>query len=569
MITGSRRISDVVAALVGLTFFSLTVGLEKLNPRNIGWLTFEDQQLHLLGWWFYASDQWRWPLGANPNWGWDGTNSIVYTDSWPGMALVFKSLDIAAINHGQYFGLGFLIGYLALFVGAQRLFRALGMALLPSLVSTGLLGTTSVFWWMQRWYPALTAGLPLLVWAIYLYVDDPRQKSPLWRRWSLLFVTAAATHAYLTLTIIPILGALLVRRLMHDRNSLLQSLTSLITVGSITATSMYVFGYFTLPSKWAQTGGYGWYSANVLGLLDFKEVSHFLPNLPSLPGQHEPTALGQGTVLLLIVLIIYRLRSRVPLGILNDVRKHAPLTIALLGLSALAVTNTVSIGSWSFHMPVPMRIEHGLSIFRSSARLIWPLVIAMSAWIIVMITRTLKHSTLYLFIALCFQLIDSGPELVALAQAPRSQSLDIVYDQNFWQRVPNRYTLIVSHPAQNAGVGWSECSLAAVRTGRAAQCGFFGRVQGLDVVNTNQDHTLLSAELDPKTIYWVSVSWLKAYKDQLLPVYQLAGDSVMSVRDEAALDQNAVIIFGGCSDNQLCSFLPASAISLRAFLLGL
>jgi len=203
MITGSRRISDIVAALVGLTFFSLTVGLEKLNPRNIGWLTFEDQQLHLLGWWFYASDQWRWPLGANPNWGWDGTNSIVYTDSWPGMALVFKSLDIAAVNHGQYFGLGFLIGYLALFVGAQRLFRSLGMALLPSLVSTGLLGTTSVFWWMQRWYPALTAGLPLLVWAIYLYVDDPRQKSSLWRRWSLLFVTAVATHAYLTLTIMP------------------------------------------------------------------------------------------------------------------------------------------------------------------------------------------------------------------------------------------------------------------------------------------------------------------------------------------------------------------------------
>lgn len=113
----SRFGGDLLAALAGFGFFSFSVGFEKLNPRNVAWLTFGDQQQHLLGWWFYSSDQWRWPLGANPRWGWEGTNSVVYTDSWPGMALIFKALNIDAVNHGQYFGLGFLFGAIALFVG--------------------------------------------------------------------------------------------------------------------------------------------------------------------------------------------------------------------------------------------------------------------------------------------------------------------------------------------------------------------------------------------------------------------------------------------------------------------
>jgi hypothetical protein len=62
----SRFGGDLLAALTGFAFFSFSVGLEKLNPRNVAWLKFGDQQQHLLGWWFYSSDQWRWPLGANP-----------------------------------------------------------------------------------------------------------------------------------------------------------------------------------------------------------------------------------------------------------------------------------------------------------------------------------------------------------------------------------------------------------------------------------------------------------------------------------------------------------------------
>jgi len=559
--------SDALAGILGFTFFSVTVGIEKLNPRNVAWLTHGDQQTMLLGWWFYASDQWRWPLGASPKLGWEGTNSIVYTDSWPGLAVIFKVLNIEAVNHGQYFGFGFLCGAMALFVGARRLFRSLGVAGASSFVATGLLASTSVFWWMHRWGPAISAGLPILVWALYFYVDDPRHRAPLWRRWLFLLISAAATNTYLTMLVIPILVAMLARRFMHDRRSWLRSLLDLMALGAITAVSMYVLGYFTLSSKWAQTGGYGWYSANILGLVDPKEASRFLPALPSVSGQHEPTALGLGTLLLLVVLVVHRLRSRTSLGLMISVKEHIPLVIVLVGLSVLAVTNTVSIGSWSYQVPIPVRLEHGLSIFRSSARMLWPTLIVMTAAIVAYSIRRLRYGVVLASLALTFQLLDATPQLQNVASAKNGTSVLIPYDTSFWGAVPARYGTIVSLPAQSLGFDWAPCTLAAVNTGRAAECGYFGRVQGLDAVNRARSSQVFDGALAPDVIYMVSRSWLVENKRELLKSFSKPEISAVAATDVDGFSPDTVFLFPGCPSRDACDFVGDHYRALDASLL--
>jgi len=552
----SRFGGDTLAMFAGFVFFSVTVGIEKLNPRNVAWLTFGDQQQHLLGWWFYASDQWRWPLGANPKWGWEGTNSIVYTDSWPGMALIFKALNIEAVNHGQYFGLGFLFGAIALFIGARRIFRSLGIALLPSLAASGLLGTTSVFWWMHRWYPALSAGLPILVWALFFYVDDPTRRAPLWRRWSLLLVVAAATHAYLTIVVVAILGALLIRRLIRDYRSWSRLVTSLVAIGTITGWSMYLLGYFTLPSKWAQTGGYGWYSANTLGLIDSKDASRFLPTLPSVSGQHEPTALGLGTLLLLTALIVHRLKSRASFGVLKSTKEHSPLIVVLLGLSILAVTNTVSIGSWSYRIPLPTRLEHGLSIFRSSARMLWPTLIVITVVAVVYSLRRLHYGALFVSVALVLQIFDSTPQIQTVASAEDGNSVSIVYDEAFWSAVPKKYTTIASLPAESLGRDWASCALAAVNSGRRAECGYFSRVQGLEGMSRLRKTQILTGALDPKVIYMISSSWLETEYDLLRTLRDRDLDAVATA-GIGGFSADTIFLFPKCDDERSCNFLDA------------
>jgi len=563
----SRFGGDLLAALAGFGFFSFSVGFEKLNPRNVAWLTFGDQQQHLLGWWFYSSDQWRWPLGANPRWGWEGTNSVVYTDSWPGMALIFKALNIDAVDHGQYFGLGFLFGAIALFVGAQRLFRSLGCAVLPSLAASGLLGTTSVFWWMQRWYPALSAGLPILVWALYFYVADRKQRAPLWRRWSLLLIVTVATHAYLTIAVIPILGAVFIRRLIHDQRTWGRLLTNFLVVGTCTAATMFVLGYFSLPSKWAQTGGYGWYSANLLGLLDSNSASRFLPDIPSLSGQYEPTAFGLGTMLLLAGVVIQRLRSKAPFGALSIARDHGPLIVVLLGLSLLAITNTVSIASWSFQVPLPARLEHGLSIFRSSARLMWPALITVTVAITLSSLRRFRYAALVISLALAIQLFDTTPEIRSVALAGNGNTVSITYDDAFWGAVPERYGTIASLPAQNLGFDWASCTLAAVNTDRAAECGYFSRVQGLDAVNRARSSQVFDGALAPDVIYMVSRSWLVENKRELLKSFSKPEISAIAATDVDGFSPDTVFLFPGCPSRDACDFVGDHYRALDASLL--
>ena len=122
-------------------------------------------------------------------------NSIVFTDSFPGLALFFKALNLEVFDNGQYFGIGLLVSAVALFLGGRKLFLRLGLSFWPALLAAAILSTTPLFWWMQRWYPALSSGVPLLVWAFYIYLDKELSSPRLFRRWLALLVAALATQA--------------------------------------------------------------------------------------------------------------------------------------------------------------------------------------------------------------------------------------------------------------------------------------------------------------------------------------------------------------------------------------
>jgi len=555
---------DAVAGFLGFVFFSFTVGVEKLDPRNVGWLTFGDQKAHLLGWLFFSSDKWRWPLGANPRYGWEGMNSIVFTDSWPGLAVFFKFLDIPAVNDGQYFGMGLFMGCIALFVGAGRLLDHFCSSRVQVLLGAGILATTPVFWWMQRWYPALSAGMSLLVWAFLFYFDHRVSLRRFFWRWNILLILAVSTMAYLVVVIVPLMLVASFQRVRENRLEIRNLVVSLGVIAASGALVMFLFGYFTVPGKWAQTGGYGWYSANLLALFDPNGASRLIPDLPSISGQYEPTSLGVGSMLLLIAVlgVLWRLR-KLPLS-LSSMRRHSPLTVTVLGLSVFAVTNTVSLGSKSVYVPLPDRLEKLLSVFRSSARLIWPLLVLVVLTLLVLTMRT-RRSALLLIAALCVQVVDSGHELGRVAGIKGGEELDIPIDLEFWRSVPTRYTVIATHPAQSLGLGWSECAFAAVSTKRIGKCGYFGRLQGLEGVNEAQSRRFFDGYLELDTVYWVSVDWLKSQRDPLLRVFG-EDRSTRVFGNIGVLSDAMILVFPNCGDSRSCSFLPSTAETLGEYL---
>ena len=75
-----------------ISFFCLLgiLGIENISFRNASWLHDGDESTYnQLSWYFFQNDIWRFPLGSNPNYGEELSNSIVLTDSVPILAFFF------------------------------------------------------------------------------------------------------------------------------------------------------------------------------------------------------------------------------------------------------------------------------------------------------------------------------------------------------------------------------------------------------------------------------------------------------------------------------------------------
>ena len=82
------------------------VGPDNYWFDNTKWL-YESTDLtnSQLSWEYFKNDEWRFPIGKNPNYGLEVSNSIVYTDNIPILALFFKIFEGIIYNKFQYFSL--------------------------------------------------------------------------------------------------------------------------------------------------------------------------------------------------------------------------------------------------------------------------------------------------------------------------------------------------------------------------------------------------------------------------------------------------------------------------------
>lgn len=560
---------DSGAAVLGILFFALTVGIEKVDPRNVRWLSFKDQKAHWMGWLFFADDQWRWPLGAIPRYGWGGFNSIVFTDSWPVFAVFFKLLNVEAIDEGQYFGIALLLCAISLFIFSSRLLQLLGLSRQLALLGSVIIGTTPMFWWMQRWYPAISGGLCLLVGAIYLYFRSSNQDEYRFGWWLLVVVLAVGTNIYLAGIIVPIFMAALLQRYARSRSTVTQIFRDCICMGVISVFTMYVLGYFTMPVGGATTNRYGVYTANLLGLIDTNNSSSIVPDIPSPYLQYEPTSVGIATLLLIAVLVFRSRYRRILESGLTSFRRHWLLVIAVLLMAAFAVSNSVTIGLYYWGFRIPARIEKLFSIFQSSVRFYWPLVLLVVVGCLVWVSRNIRRATFVFFFVVAVQIVDIRNLARELQHRPNGQTSVVVFDEMFWRGVPPRYTTFAFHYAENIRTGWDECALAAVRTKRVANCAYLSRSIGLEYVNARQEQELLSGELRDGVVYWITWAQLARFPEMYRFRYGGAIHGFALLHPESVSSKEFVLLFPYCMNQEQCSFLGDRRVTINEALLSI
>lgn len=168
---------------------------------------------------------------------------------------------------------------------------------------------------------------------------------------------------------------------------------------------LYIFGFLSAAN--VQSGGYGFYSMNMLGPID----SNGLANLLTFDGDDATggqswegfTYLGLGVILLIGMLPIFliHLPSMVSMPL-----KAASAVIVVSYV--LALSSTVSLSNETVSVSLPGIIETGLSQFRSSGRLFWIggfwLIIAGIALVVSRLDP--KRATMSLAILLGIQIAD-------------------------------------------------------------------------------------------------------------------------------------------------------------------
>jgi hypothetical protein len=507
----ARAAPAVVAGLLGPLLFFLLYDARLLDPSYFRWLFWlADPATQFLGWHSFRLESWHLPPGAATNYGMDMGSSIVFTDSIPLLALLFKVLRAALPEHFQYFGLWMLACYTLQAVFGWLLSGLATRLVAPRIIITALFVLSPLVPERAIGHYALMAHWLVLA-GIYLYLRSPQRLAT--AAWCLLVCGAALIHAYLLYMVLALaFAAAVLRRWVDHTATTRDTIRSTLLIGAALSATMWLAGYFTIPTA-AFSGGseyYGRYAANLNALWNPQWGSLFLPGLPLIDGSDlEGYAyLGAGVLVMLPIAAFALWRK--PSG--GAVRRCLPLAAVALLLWAMALSNQVG---WNdrvlFSVPLPDRVLELVAMVRASGRLMWVGYYALLLAVPAIIVRNLPApaATAVLALGVGLQVADLSPRYVALngyfrqhfivEPALRADPLP----SHFWAIAARHYRSILFVPSLPVPPDFSGIALFAVDHGMRINVGSFARLAlpRVSSATAEREEALAAGRLDPEALY--------------------------------------------------------------------
>lgn len=378
------------------------------------WRPVGDAAQHIIAQRYLIADAWRWPptLAANLDTQEGGLNTA-FADSIPAMALALKAIRAWLPEGFHGIGLFYGVSWALQPVAAVWALRGAGeRRLLPALAVA--LAALSMPAWIGRFGHAALSGHFLILAGLGLYfrlVAAPDQDEPphgLWIAAGGLQVLALLVHPYLAVMTLALLAAVPATRLLRGEPFVADGLRVTVCV-LVVVVVMAGFGYLGAYGD----GGYGTFAMNLLspvwpagsGIIGWP----WSPQLDATGhgGWEGYNWLGLGLLAGLAVGILAR-----PIDASESLwRSHAGLTLALLALTAIAVTHRIGFGTGLVldlgEVPAP------LEQFRASGRFFWPVAYALLVGTIILLAR--------IWPVLCIgfaimQFVDAAPLRAAIAE---------------------------------------------------------------------------------------------------------------------------------------------------------
>ena len=514
----NRQQSYLYPIFIGLIAFFVIAGPQFLSLTNVAWLVGGDPLQHYLGWAFYRNSPWTWPLGLNPLYGMEFSNSIVFTDSIPLLAIPFKAISHLLPYPFQYFGIWVLLCFVLQSFFAFRL-----IGLITNSVAIQCLGSI-----LFLFSPPLIFRLSLheslmghfiILAALYLNLKTSAKSIEAKKSyahsfaWIILLSIAILTHFYLAVMVLALWIADLCNRAFIKKSISFKDLAleNVLLIG-VAGFVAWQAGYFAIEGASGATRGFGDFRTNLLALFNSRGWSYWLKPIPLRDAVEAATGegfqyLGTGSLFLLLSAVFAIIKRKIqPLPITRLAAQNYPfLTIVLLVLALISFSNYIGFGPWNLRVPLPEFLLSLLSIVRSSSRLFWPMYYAILLVIMyVLIKAYSSRSILILFgIAAVLQVIDTSAgwlpirEKVALSASSQFKTKLL---NPFWKDAGQHYKNIVTTGGQS---NWEEFGIYASENRMSTNIAHIARV---DYKKSEQSFSKVNQQLhqgplDLNTLY--------------------------------------------------------------------
>ncbi|MCR5507847.1 MAG: DUF6311 domain-containing protein [Lachnospiraceae bacterium] len=395
-----KLILFLLGCTLGAACFLWIYGARVLNPVYDGWLFGGDIDLaqHYIGFCHYRLSPWRFPLGMTDTLSYPSAMSVIYTDSIPLFAFIFKLFKGILPLRFQYFGIFGLMSFM-LTGGLSSLlvfnlisrdkdisdpvsdtgFPFINANLNYIISLTASLIYILSFTVLQRMFYHTALGAQwILILALYIWtVRGSLSKVRVFTLYCLMGFLCVGIHSYfIPMTGLILLGASVETLTVRKDSSFKEELMNLAGFCAFGLLTLFVFGAFSGPSNGYEEG-FGTFTSNLNTFIDPLYGSILIkPMKLYYDFQYEGYSyLGIGMFLLIAAAAYYLIREMHREGFKRYLRSHIRVTlflvIIILGFM-LAVLPTVAFcGSRIVSLPIPGVLKKAAGIFRSNGRFIW------------------------------------------------------------------------------------------------------------------------------------------------------------------------------------------------------
>ena len=509
--------------ILGSIAFIVVVGFKILNPNNVAWLLADfDMTLEYLGWSFYRHGPWTFPLGLNPNFGLDIGSSIIYSNSLPVFALIFKPLSPFLSEPFQFWGIWILLCFLLQAWFAWILIGLISSSSWIRIFAVGIFIFSPPMLFQIGFHNSTIGHFPILA-AFYLILRSKKEHDIFW--WTLLLSTTLLIHPYtfamvFALWLANLLDQGFLKKKLFFKTGIKEVLIVLTTIFLVAWQSGYFMG--VSPGE----SGFGLYRMNALAIFDSSGFDaknwSYIFNIPQIKNNNNYEGfnyLGLGLLLIFIfaIPVVFIKFEKIK----NILSKNLFLAICLFGFAVFSMSNNIGFGSWNFTIPLPNTILSLASILRASGRMFWPVFYAIGFASIYLLIRGYpkKIAIVVLGIAFLLQATDTSSGWLQIKQKINSPStqLEVPLSNAFWSSAAKHYQKVVRVPVWNEQAIWEKFASYAGQHHLATNAVFMGRVDKDKITISNQKTLSLikSQQFDPLTLYIIEDSHVPLFLENM------------------------------------------------------